>query len=182
MAIRSALGTSPLLDTDCNLSCYSTSICPSMVRVNHLKVSYWKFHFRCIAYWTFLLAIGFFGFITGCQVGCTSPMLVKVLGLSCLTPAFGIMTALRGIAAFLGPPAAGFLVDEYLEPGVAFYLCGALMVAACLLDSIASLLNSVMGQRSGYVEFWDKYKNQGSNLSTSLLEYCSQRNILKHSA
>ena len=153
MAIRSALGTSPLLDIDCNPSCFSTSICPSMVRVGHLILSYRYFHSRCIAYWTFLLAIGFFGFITGCQVGCTSPMLVKVLGLSCLTPAFGIMTALRGIAAFLGPPAAGLLVDKYLDPGVAFYLCGGLMVTACILDSIASILNSVKGQRSGYVEF-----------------------------
>ena len=80
-------------------------------------------------------------------------MLVRVLGLSCLTPAFGIMTALRGIAAFVGPPAAGLLVDQYLDPGVAFYLCGALMVAASLIDTIASVINSVIGQRSGYVEF-----------------------------
>merc|ERR1712217_839423 len=56
-------------------------------------------------------------------------------------------------SSFSGTSCAGLLVDEYLDPGVAFYLCGGLMVTACILDGIASILNSVTGQRSGYVEF-----------------------------
>ena len=86
-------------------------------------------------------------------MGCTSPMLVKVLGLSCLTQAFGIMTALRGVAAFVGPPSAGFLVDEYMQPGLALYLCGALLVASSVIASIASVFNRVTQRRSSYVEF-----------------------------
>ena len=80
-------------------------------------------------------------------------MLVKLLRLSCLTPAFGIMTALRGTAAFIGPPTAGLLVDEYLDPGVALFLCAALMVAASVIDCVASVFNRATENRSGYVEF-----------------------------
>jgi hypothetical protein len=49
-------------------------------------------------------------------------MLVKLLGLSCLTQAFGIMSAVRGIAEFVGPPSAGLLVDDFNEPVVLLWL------------------------------------------------------------
>ena len=79
-------------------------------------------------------------------------MLVRLLGLSCLTPAFGIMTALRGIAALVGPPSAGLLVDDFLEPGVALYLCGALMVASSCIATVASVINRVTERRANYIE------------------------------
>ena len=90
--------------------------------------------------------------MTGCEVGCTSPLLVKLLGLYCLTQAFAIMTALRGIAALVGPPTAGILVDKFQDPGLALLLCGALMVSATIIASIAALLNKVMERREGYVQ------------------------------
>jgi uncharacterized protein (DUF697 family) len=34
-----------------------------------------------------------------------------LLGLELLTSAFGILTFLRGVAALLGPPLAGFVID-----------------------------------------------------------------------
>ena len=95
--------------------------------------------------------------MTGCEVGCTSPLLVKLLGLYCLTQAFAIMTALRGIAALVGPPTAGILVDKFQDPGLALLLCGALMVSATIVTSIAALLNKVMERREGYVQL--KYQN-----------------------
>jgi len=106
----------------------------------------------CTQYWLFALSFGFFGFVTGCEVGCTSPMLVKLLGLYCLTQAFAIMTALRGIAALVGPPTAGILVDKFQDPGLALIMCGALMVSATIIASIAALLNKVMEKRAGYVQ------------------------------
>jgi hypothetical protein len=36
---------------------------------------------------------------------------VDLLGLELLTSAFGILTFLRGVAALLGPPLAGFVID-----------------------------------------------------------------------
>ena len=41
----------------------------------------------------------------------TSPLLVDLLSLPLLNTSFGVITAVRGVAAALGPPAAGFLVD-----------------------------------------------------------------------
>ena len=90
--------------------------------------------------------------MTGCEVGCTSPLLVRLLGLSCLTQAFGIMTALRGIAALVGPPTAGLLVDQFDDPGLALCLCGALMVASSVVAGIAAVLNRVVEKRATYVE------------------------------
>eukprot|EP00092_Neocalanus_flemingeri_P022081 GFUD01023950.1.p1 GENE.GFUD01023950.1~~GFUD01023950.1.p1 ORF type:complete len:442 (-),score=61.43 GFUD01023950.1:20-1345(-) len=106
----------------------------------------------CLAYWTFLISFGFFGFITGCVVGCTNPALIKLLGLNCLSQAFGIVSALRGVAAMAGPPLAGLLVDDFLEPGLALYLCGALLVASACIGTIAAVVNSVQERRAHYVE------------------------------
>jgi len=106
----------------------------------------------CSQYWIFVLSFGFFGFVTGCEVGCTSPLLVKLLGLSCLTQAFGIMTALRGVAALVGPPTAGLLVDQFDDPGLALCLCGALMVASSVVAGIAAVLNRAVEKRASYVE------------------------------
>ena len=79
-------------------------------------------------------------------------MLVKLLGLPCLTQAFGIMSALRGIAALVGPPTSGFLVDEFDNPGLALDMCGALMVASSGIGCIASVVNRVTERRADYVE------------------------------
>ena len=79
-------------------------------------------------------------------------MLVKLLGLPCLTQAFGIMTALRGIAALVGPPTGGLLVEEFDDPGLALDVCGALMVASSAIACIASVVNSVMERRADYAE------------------------------
>ena len=40
---------------------------------------------------------------------------VDLLGLEKLTSAFGVLTCIRGLAAFLGPPVAGFVVDMSKE-------------------------------------------------------------------
>ena len=85
------------------------------------------------------------------MVGCTNPLLIKLVGLNCLSQAFGIVSALRGVAAMVGPPFAGLLVDDFLEPGLALYLCGALLVASACICTIASVLNSVHERRDHYV-------------------------------
>ena len=79
-------------------------------------------------------------------------MLVKLLGLPCLTQAFGIMSALRGIAALVGPPTAGLLVDEFDNPWLALDMCGGLMVASSGIACIASVVNRVTERRADYVE------------------------------
>jgi len=39
-------------------------------------------------------------------------MLVELLGLQLLTSAYGVLTCMRGLGAFLGPPLAGFVLDS----------------------------------------------------------------------
>ena len=36
---------------------------------------------------------------------------VELLGLELLTSAFGVLTCIRGLSAFLGPPLGGFVID-----------------------------------------------------------------------
>ena len=62
------------------------------------------------------------------------------------------MSALCGVAAMVGPPFAGLLVDDFLKPGLALYLCSALLVALVCICTIASVLNSVHERRDHYVE------------------------------
>lgn len=105
---------------------------------------------HCIAYWTYLLNFGFFGVVTGSLVGCTSPVLVSLLGLPALSPAFGLITAFRGVAALLGPPCAGMLVDEFDNHGLALYLCGLLLLASTLVEVLAAIVNTLHERRTGY--------------------------------
>ena len=92
----------------------------------------------CWTFWTFLVAFGAFGVLTGSLfllpniisetsdnptvpgvlVGCTNPVLLNMLSLSCLSEAFAFISALRGVAAMAGPPAAGLVVEWTGDPEV----------------------------------------------------------------
>jgi len=104
----------------------------------------------CLAYWTFLVNFGFFGMVTGSLVGCTSPVLVSLLGVAGLSPAFGMVTAFRGVAALLGPPCAGLLVDQFDDHGLALYLTGGLLMASSLVEVLATVTNHLHARRAGY--------------------------------
>jgi len=107
---------------------------------------------HCLAYWTFLVNFGFFGLVTGSLVGCTSPVLVSLLGLPALSPAFGLVTAFRGVAALLGPPSAGMLVDRFDNHGLALYLTGGLLLSSTLIEIFASVANFLHERRNGYTQ------------------------------
>ena len=89
----------------------------------------------CWTFWTFLVAFGAFGVLTGPSyfktsltqkyrqnqgvlVGCTNPVLLNMLSLSSLSEAFAFISALRGVAAMAGPPAAGLVVEWTGDPEV----------------------------------------------------------------
>jgi len=65
----------------------------------------------CSKYWTFLMLTSGFGFCTGMWVASETPLIIKTLSFSLLTPAFGLLTAGGGVAALSGPPIAGWLED-----------------------------------------------------------------------
>ena len=94
--------------------CYTGAICPFLMTL-------------CFDFWSFTAVCIFFGLSLSAWVAVTSPLLVifllgffqnniylvqvDLLGLELLTSAFGILTCLRGVAALLGPPLAGFVID-----------------------------------------------------------------------
>ena len=49
-----------------------------------------------------------------------SPIFIRILGPDLLNAAFGLLTAIRGVASLIGPPMAGFAVD-YFALGVIGY-------------------------------------------------------------
>ena len=56
--------------------------------------------------------------LTGVIVGCTSPVLLSMLGLNSLSEAFSFISAMRGVAAMAGPPVAGLVVEWTGDPEV----------------------------------------------------------------
>ena len=82
------------------------------------------------SYPLFLLLSCLYGLLTGCWISATSPLLVRVLGLHLLSPAFGLMTAVQGAAALAGPPLAGAATDWVGGPAAAFYCAGGLLLLA----------------------------------------------------
>merc|ERR1719186_1449797 len=80
-----------------------------------------------------------FGFLTGVWIAAPSPILVRVLGLSLLSPAFGLMTAMQGAAALTGPPLAGAAIDLAGDRGVSLHLAGGVMCVAAWLYVVAYL-------------------------------------------
>jgi len=105
------------------------SLCPALMTLCH---TFWSYAIVCIMFGLFLSA----------WPAVTSSCLVDMLGLSPLTSAFGILTCIRGLSAFLGPPVGGFVIDmtspekvkgETVDTSnyeVAFYISASLLATA----------------------------------------------------
>jgi MCP family monocarboxylic acid transporter-like MFS transporter 12 len=87
----------------------------------------------CTEYWSFLIVSVMFGSFLSAWVAVTSPVLVEMLGLDLLTSAFGTLTFVRGCAALLGPPLAGFIVDGTGDLDIAFYISAGLLVVSAVV-------------------------------------------------
>jgi len=107
---------------------------------------------RMGCYWEFLLLFAIFGLSTGCLVGASSPLLLRLLGLKALSQTFGLLTAMRGFAALSGPPIAGAFVEYFKDPGAALDLCGVMLAFAVSFYLIAILRNIYVQSRSRYIE------------------------------
>merc|ERR1719347_1157364 len=87
------------------------------------------------SFWMFICLSIMFGFLTGQWIAATSPLLVSMLGIKQLSQAFGLLTAVRGVASLVSPPLAGVLVDLTINPLFALYLSGWLLVSSGLTYS-----------------------------------------------
>ena len=78
---------------------------------------------------------------------------MDMLGVECLSSAFSVLSALRGVAAMLGPPVAGSLVDLTGKTFIAMDMAAGLMVGALIMAIITFCFDSVHRRRQCYVQF-----------------------------
>jgi len=77
----------------------------------------------------------------------TSPAIVEISELELLTSGFGTLTFVRGFAAFIGPPIAGWLVDKSGQTENAFYLSAALLFASAIICVASWLAQKAVEKR-----------------------------------
>ena len=106
---------------------------------------------RCSSYLNFLVLTSLFGLLTGCCVAAESPLIVSLLDVDLLTPAFGLLTFAAGVAALTGPPLAG-LVADLTTPGMSLVIAGCIMAASATAYAAASWRNSGQAKREMYQE------------------------------
>jgi len=106
---------------------------------------------RMTSYGEFFSLFSVFGLATGCMVGASSPLLIGLLGLNALSQTFGLLTALRGVSAMVGPPLAGLLVDYLNDPGSALDLCGLLQLVSVSAYLVAILHHRLVTRRRNYI-------------------------------
>jgi len=91
----------------------------------------------CDAYWSFVIVCVMFGTFLSAWCAVTSPAIVDVAGIDLLTSGFGTLTFVRGFAALIGPPIAGYLVDTTGNKENAFYLSAALLFTSSVICGAA---------------------------------------------
>ena len=85
-------------------------------------------------------------------MGCANPVLMDMLGVQCLSAAFSVLSALRGIAAMLGPPVAGVMVDMTGRTIITMDIAAGVMAGALVMSLITYLVDQVHRRREGYVQ------------------------------
>merc|ERR1712080_592871 len=87
----------------------------------------------CHSYWSFVTVAAMFGFFLSAWCAVTPPALVEISGVELLTSAFGTLTFVRGVAALVGPPMAGFIVDATGDSNIAFYISTGLLAVSAVI-------------------------------------------------
>ncbi|XP_030271919.1 monocarboxylate transporter 13 [Sparus aurata] len=78
----------------------------------------------CHHYWVIVVFTSLYGFLFGCVVSIHVTSIVDIVTLEGFDNALGLFMLFRSIGGFIGPPAAGWLVDETSDYSAAFYLSG----------------------------------------------------------
>jgi len=103
----------------------------------------------CTPYWSFVVVSAMFGFFLSAWCAVTPPALVEILGVDLLTSAFGTLTFVRGVAALIGPPIAGFIVDATGSREVAFYISTVLLAISAIICFTSWLAKTRMSGSQG---------------------------------
>jgi len=103
----------------------------------------------CYSYWSFVVVSVMFGTFLSAWCAVTSPAIVDIAGLDLLTSGFGTLTFVRGFAALIGPPIAGYLVDSTENKENAFYLSAALLFTSAVICGMAWIAQRSIVKKRG---------------------------------
>ncbi|XP_062308032.1 monocarboxylate transporter 13 [Osmerus eperlanus] len=81
-------------------------------------------------YWSLLVFSSLYGFFYGSLAAVHVTAIVDIVGLSRFDSGLGLFMLFRSIGGFLGPPAAGWLVDWTEGFDVSFYLSGISLIVS----------------------------------------------------
>ncbi|KAM4615794.1 monocarboxylate transporter 13 [Polymixia lowei] len=97
-------------------------------------------------YWAVLVFSSLYGFLFGCVVAIHVTAIVDIVGLEGFDSGLGLFMLFRSAGGFVGPPAAGWLVDWTDDYSAAFYLSGL-----CLISSggFVVLVDRLVQKRKG---------------------------------
>ncbi|XP_062418498.1 monocarboxylate transporter 13 [Pungitius pungitius] len=96
-------------------------------------------------YRTALLLSSLCGFLFGCAVAVHVTAIVDIVALEGFDSGLGLFMLFRSIGGFVGPPAAGWLVDRTGDYSAAFYLSGVCLVASA---GFVALVDRLVQRRS----------------------------------
>lgn len=88
------------------------------------------------SYWMLALSAGLFGLFSAVFIALCAVLLCDILGVNSLANAFGFVIMFRGVAAMLGPPISGAIIDATGRFQEAFFLAGLMI----LLGGVSHLL------------------------------------------
>ncbi|XP_051278182.1 monocarboxylate transporter 2 [Dicentrarchus labrax] len=83
-------------------------------------------------YWVILAFASLYGFLFGCVVAIHITSIVDIVTLEGFDSGLGLFMLFRSIGGFIGPPAAGWLVDETNDYSAAFYLSGLCLISSAV--------------------------------------------------
>ncbi|CAL8294358.1 monocarboxylate transporter 13 [Gadus morhua] len=101
-------------------------------------------------YWATLAFSSLYGFLFGCVVALHVTAIVDVVGgLERFDSGLGLFMMFRTAGGFLGPPAAGWLVDETNDFSAAFFLSGfCLLCSGVFVLAVDVLVQKKLGGRA----------------------------------
>ncbi|XP_029915210.1 monocarboxylate transporter 13 [Myripristis murdjan] len=84
------------------------------------------------SYWGLLVFSSLYGYLFGCVVAIHVTSIVDIVGLEGFDSGLGFFMLFRSAGGFVGPPAAGWLVDQTDDYSAAFYLSGLCFITSGL--------------------------------------------------
>ncbi|KAF1389454.1 hypothetical protein PFLUV_G00073590 [Perca fluviatilis] len=91
-------------------------------------------------YWTLLAFASLYGFLFGCVVAIHVTSIVDIVTLEGFDSGLGLFMLFRSIGGFIGPPAAGWLMDQTNDYSTAFYLSGVCFILAAVFVALVDHL------------------------------------------